>query len=110
CRYSAGLCVFSGAVAMVAAASFEPQRAEAPARAGRGHESPAVLAVSVGAGSSGRAGSIARTSTIAVPLGQTPSFTAATYERSITRLATNGPRSLMRTTTLRPFSRFVTRA
>src|ERR1044072_7971612 len=64
-----------------------------------------------GAGSaSGCFGSIARTSTRPGPFGHTPIFTAAAYERSMRRLSWNGPRSLMRTTTLLPLSRLVPRA
>ncbi len=55
-------------------------------------------------------GSIARTSTRPVPFGQTPIFTAAAKDRSMMRFSWNGPRSLMRTMTLLPFSRLVTRA
>ena len=50
-----------------------------------------------------------RTSTIAVPLRSMSSLAAAEYDRSMMRLPTNGPRSFTRTTTLRPFCRFVTR-
>src|SRR5689334_9858593 len=51
-----------------------------------------------------------RTSTGAVPCVSMSSFAAAVYERSMMRSPTNGPRSLMRTTTLRPLRRFVTSA
>ena len=50
-----------------------------------------------------------RTSTGATPF-CTPSFTAAAYDRSITRPSTNGPRSLTRTITSRPLAGLRTRA
>src|SRR5580704_18101282 len=58
----------------------------------------------------GLAGDSTSTSTKAVPLRIMSSLEAAVYDRSMMRLATNGPLSLMRTTTLRPFERLVTRA
>src|ERR1700723_57609 len=67
-----------------------------------------VDAVTTG-GSGGTDGSMARTSTMAVPLRSMSSLAAAVYDRSMIRLPTNGPRSLTRTTMLRPFCKFVTR-
>src|SRR5580692_9659955 len=58
----------------------------------------------------GLVGISASTSTKAVPLRIMSSLAAAEYDRSMMRLFTNGPRSLMRTTTLWPFDRLVTRA
>src|SRR5258708_40090281 len=54
-------------------------------------------------------GSMLRTSTMAVPLRNMSSLDAAVKDRSMIRLPTNGPRSLRRTTMLRPFCRLVTR-
>ena len=47
--------------------------------------------------------------TWATPLDVSPRCLAAPWPKSITRWPTNGPRSLMRTTALRPFQRLVTR-
>jgi hypothetical protein len=50
------------------------------------------------------------TLTLAVPLRRTSSTSADLFDRSMIRSATNGPRSLTRTTIERPFSRLVTLA
>ena len=55
------------------------------------------------------AGMMLSTSTIVAPA-SIPSLWAAVYDRSMIRPSTNGPRSLMRTTTALPVARFVTRA
>ena len=54
-------------------------------------------------------GSTASTRTCAEPCFNMPSRAAAAYERSMMRPSWKGPRSLMRTTTDLPFSRWVTR-
>ena len=46
--------------------------------------------------------------TRATPAVIIPSFSAAPWDKSISRSATNGPRSFTRTTTEFPFSRLVT--
>ena len=46
--------------------------------------------------------------TFVVPVPIIPSFMAAAFERSISRLATKGPRSFTRTSQVFPFARFVT--
>ena len=81
-----------------------------------GAEATAAVSTPATTGGSGRAtgaesaGRIDSTSTSPLPFCAMPRRCAAAYERSMTRPCRNGPRSLTRTTTLRPLDVLVTRA
>jgi hypothetical protein len=52
---------------------------------------------------------VVTTLTLTVPVPSMPMLWAAAFDRSMIRPPTKGPRSLMRTTTERPFDKFSTR-